>query len=328
MVVLLELKERMKSFYGKYAAVVDGAVRFFFGFFALTLLNANIGYMAVLKNPVAVLLFSVICAFIPYSGISFLLGILMLVHIYAVSPEIALVTVIFLVCLMLLYYGFKPGDSYWLVLTPMAFLLRIPFVIPLLAGLSGSLVTAVPVSCGVVVYYILMYVKQNAGVLANDASVDITQKFVQIIHTMFSNRLMFVMLLTCLVGILVVYLIRTLSVDYAWILAIVIGMISQMVAVFVGDYLFDVTVSIMELIVGVFAAMLIAGVYHFFVFAVDYSRTEYTQFEDDDYVYYVKAVPKVVVAKPDPKVQRINNPARTRRNVREKNGQTAGRPQK
>jgi hypothetical protein len=39
---------------------------------------------------------------------------------------------------------------------------------------------------------------------------------------------------------------------------------------------------------------------------VDYSRTEYVQFEDDDYYYYVKAVPKLTVSAPDVKVQKIN----------------------
>lgn len=325
MMMLLELKEQLKSFYGKYAVFVDGAVKFLFSFLAVYLLNENIGFAPVLKNPVIPFLVALLCAFLPYSGISFLLGILMLVQIHSVSMECALITAVFFICLMLLYYGFKPGDSYWLVLTPIAFILRVPYVVPLLAGLSGSLVTAVPVCCGVVIYYIISYVKQNAGMLTNDTSVDITQKFVQIIRNIFSNHMMSVMLIVCLTGILIVFLIRTMSVDYAWILAIVIGTIGQMAAVFVGDYLFDVTVPIMELTVGAVTAMAVAGVYHFFVFAVDYSRTEYTQFEDDDYVYYVKAVPKVVVSKPDLKVQRINNPGRTRRG-REKGVPKTERP--
>ena len=31
---------------------------------------------------------------------------------------------------------------------------------------------------------------------------------------------------------------------------------------------------------------------NFFFFSVDYTCTEYVQFEDDDYYYYVKAVPR------------------------------------
>ena len=42
------------------------------------------------------------------------------------------------------------------------------------------------------------------------------------------------------------------------------------------------------------------------IFSVDYTRTEYTQFEDDDYYYYVKAVPKINVANADVRIKHIN----------------------
>lgn len=313
MMVLLVLKERLKSFYGKYATVTNGAIKFGLSLIALLLLNQNIGFMAKLKNPLVAPALAIVCAFLPYGAISFLMALVMLAHIYAVSFEAALLVAVLLIIIALLYYGFHPGDSYWLILTPVAFILKVPYVIPLLAGLSGSLLSVIPVSCGVAVYYILSYVKQNAGVLTNDASVDITQKYVQLIRALISNQTMLVMVAACAVGILIVYLVHNLSMDYSWIIAIVLGSISELAAVFVGDFMFDVAVPISELVIGLLISLLIAGVYHFFVFAVDYSRTEYTQFEDDDYVYYVKAVPKVVVSKPDVRVKRINNPGKGRR---------------
>lgn len=316
MMVLLVLKERLKSFYGKYAALMNGMIKFALSLVTLLLLNQNIGFMTKLKHPMVAPALALLCAFLPYGAIAFLMAAVMLVHIYAVSFEAALLVAVILIIIALLYYGFHPGDSYWLILTPVAFILKIPYVIPLLAGLSGSLLSAIPVSCGVVVYYILSYVRQNAGVLTNDASVDITQKYVQLIRALLSNQTMLVMVAACALGILIVYLVHNLSMDYAWIIAIVLGTISELAAIFVGDFMFDVTVSISELVVGILISLLIAGVYHFFVFAVDYSRTEYTQFEDDDYVYYVKAVPKVVVSKPDVRVKRINNPAKGRRGGR------------
>jgi hypothetical protein len=51
----------------------------------------------------------------------------------------------------------------------------------------------------------------------------------------------------------------------------------------------------------------IAAVIHFFAFYVDYTRTENVQFEDDDYYYYVKAVPKVTLSAPEKKVKKINS---------------------
>ena len=55
----------------------------------------------------------------------------------------------------------------------------------------------------------------------------------------------------------------------------------------------------------------IAMAVEFFVFSVDYSRTEYAQFEDDEYYYYVKAVPKMSIAVSDKQVKRINTRRRT-----------------
>ena len=44
----------------------------------------------------------------------------------------------------------------------------------------------------------------------------------------------------------------------------------------------------------------------FFVFGGDYTRTERLEYEDDDYYYYVKAVPKALVATSERSIKKIN----------------------
>lgn len=313
MMALLEFREKLRQFYGRYDAVVMPFLKFGVSLAVFWLLNSNVGYMDKLKSPAVLFLLSAVCSFLPYGVICFFAGIVLVAHISSVSLEMALILAVLLVMMAVLYYGFQPGDSYLLLLTPIFFQMKIPYVIPILVGLSGGLASAVPVGCGVFIYYIIQYVKQNAGVLTNDAALDITQKYVQIIKSMVNNNLMLVMVAACVTGILVVYLIRTLSVDYAWHIAIVAGALVQLIVIFVGDFLFDVSVPMVELLVGVIAAMIIAAIYNFFIFAVDYSRTEYVQFEDDDYYYYVKAVPKITVSAPDVKVQKISSTRSRRR---------------
>jgi hypothetical protein len=65
------------------------------------------------------------------------------------------------------------------------------------------------------------------------------------------------------------------------------------------------------LIVGSVVSVLVALVVKFFVFSVDYTRTERLQFEDDEYYYYVKAVPKASIAIPEKTVKRINERQKT-----------------
>ena len=135
---------------------------------------------------------------------------------------------------------------------------------------------------------------------------DEMQKFMQLMKSLLANKLMLIMVLAFTLALLIVVIIRRLSMDYSWIIAIIAGTIAQLSVIFIGDITADVSVSVLELFGGVLVSVVLAGIYTFFVFTVDYSRTEYVQFEDDDYYYYVKAVPKLTVSTPDVKVQKIN----------------------
>ena len=285
MIALLVLKEKLKQFYSKYSIYVTLAVKFLIGCLTFALISGNIGFMAKLNSPVILMGLAVVCAFLPYGVIVCLAAAVVLAHLSSVSLELTLILAVCFLIIAILYYGFQPGDSCLLLLTPIFYHFKIPYAIPLLVGLSGKPVSAVPVGCGTFVYYTLLYVKQNAGILTNDASMDITQKYVQIMKSLIFNRLMLAMIAASLVSVIVVYLIRRLSVDYAWIIAIVAGAVAQLAVVFIGDFVFDVSVPILQLLIGTLVSMAIAGIYNFVIFSVDYTRTEYTQFEDDDYYY-------------------------------------------
>ena len=306
MMGLLVLKERLKGFYARFDIYVNPLIKFIFSCMAFFLMNGNIGFSSKLTEPFVPLVLALLCSFLPYGAISFLASGFMLIHLSGISIEITLVMAIFIVVVGLLYYGFQPGDSYLLVLTPIFFLLKIPYAIPLIVGLSGSVISVIPVSCGVFIYYTLLYVKQNAGVLTNDMSVDEVQKFMQIMNSLLGNKQMLLMVGAFALALVVVVIVKNLSVDYSWMIAIIAGTITQLGVIFIGDIALDVSVSVISLLLGMLVSILISVIYTFFVFAVDYSRTEYVQFEDDDYYYYVKAVPKLTVSTPDVKVQKIN----------------------
>lgn len=308
MMGLLVFKERLKGFYGKYSMYVNPVIHFAFGFAAVLILNSNLGFNASLTSPVLALIVGLVSSFLPYSVIALLIGALMLAHLFSASMEIALVVGVMVFIIFLLYCGLQPGGSFLIVLTPMLFFVNIPYVLPLIAGLAGGLGTVVPISLGVFVYYVLLYIKQNVGALTgNVAAADITQKYVQIIKSMLSNQTMLVMIAALALATMVVYLLRRLSIDYAWYLAIAAGIIAQLGVIFIGDIVFSVTVPMGSLIIGMIVSVALALVYTFFIFAVDYTRTEFLQYEDDDYYYYVKAVPKITVTAPDVKVQKFNS---------------------
>lgn len=306
MLSLLVAREKIRAFYARYDLFINPLIKFVLVLSALVMIRSNIGYAEALNNPLISVGLALICSVLPFGGISFVLSLYLLLDVYKASYDMAIILAVMLICITMLYYGFKPGDSYLLILTPIAFALRIPYAVPLLVGLGGSMVSAIPVGFGVVLYYFILFIKSNIGTLSNASSMEITQKYMILIEGAFSNKTMNLMVISFVVCIVIVYLVRTLSINYAWLVAIVSGIVAELTLIFIGDLRYGIKLQPGELFGGMVLSALIATVYHFFVFAVDYSHTEYTQFEDDDYYYYVKAVPKIVVTTPDRKVQKFS----------------------
>ena len=83
-----------------------------------------------------------------------------------------------------------------------------------------------------------------------------------------------------------------------------------------GALLPGVTVDIVKLLIGSAVSVAAAFVIKFFCFSVDYTRTERVQFEDDEYYYYVKAVPKNMIAEPKKTVKKIVSQKKQTRTVK------------
>ena len=326
MLNLFVFREKLRACYARFGNIIVPVLHFSTALLALVLLNNGMGYERRLRAPVAVLLISLLSAFLPWGGICVVLGIAVLLHIFAVSAEFALITFAFLLVLALLYYGFSPRDSVILILTPILFELKLPYLLPILVGLGGSVFSVIPLSGGIptiisvgifILYYIINYVHNNAAPLTNGESVDVAQKYLQMLNGVLLDKTLILYLLAFSLSLLVVWCVRRLSMDYAWDAGILAGILTMLFVFFLGNFWYGVGVKIVPLLLGLVLAGLLAELYRFLVFSVDYSRTEYSQFEDDDYYYYVKAVPKITVAAPEPKTQTINTPKRPRRSADE-----------
>ena len=101
--------------------------------------------------------------------------------------------------------------------------------------------------------------------------------------------------------------------DHSWKIASAAGAAVTVVVSAAGNIVLSTNISYIEIILSAVLGAVTGLVLELLFFSVDYSRTENIQFEDDEYYYYVKAVPKVGVAVPEKKVKRIteNQPQET-----------------
>ncbi|MCI8977884.1 hypothetical protein D5282_15130 [bacterium 1xD8-48] len=306
MTTLLVARQYIKTFISKYEVYLKPLMKLVIALAAMMMLNGKIGYMHRLDSISIVLIIALMCSFMPMNFIIFVSALFMILHLYALSMECAAIMLVIFLVMFLLYFRFSPKDALVVILTPMCFALKIPYVMPLAMGLLGTPASAVSVGCGVVVSFLIGHVTDNATAIMSMDSDDMATRFRFIIDSFLDNKEMLFTIAAFAVTITVVYLIRRMSVDYAWTIAIIAGALTDVVLLLVGDLMFDTNVSFGGIIIGTIIAVLIAKVVEFFSFNLDYSRTEKVQFEDDEYYYYVKAIPKFTVSTPSRTVKRIN----------------------
>lgn len=310
MTALLELRENLKKIYSRNEAFILPVIKFLLSFIVLSIINGKMGYMTKLDNMAIVLIVSLLCSFLPTGFMAFFAMMFAVLHMYALSIETAAVGLVVFLLLYLLFLRFTAKEALLVVLTPVLCMLKLPYVMPVAMGLIGTPASCVSVGCGVVVYYLLQTVITNAPTINSMGAEEATAKLRLLIDGMLGNKAMLVMIAAFAITVIVVYLIRRMSVDHSWTIAMVAGVMIEVMILLVGDLMYDTNLSIVSALLGAVVTLIACKIIEFFRFCLDYSRTEKVQFEDDEYYYYVKAVPKMTVAAPTNTVKKINTQRR------------------
>ncbi len=310
------VRDQLREYYAKYEVFITPVVRFFLALITYMIINRNIGYMDALNSPVLMIGVALVNAVLPVNVILVFAAGFIVLHLYKLSLICAGVVLILFVLLFLLYFRFAPKDGIGVLLTPVAMALHVPYCVPLCFGLRGNIFSAVSVACGAIVYYTIGYVKDNNNSLS-DADIEAAVNQVKVLlNGILGNRLMRVTVVAFAVTVVVVYLIKRLSIDHSRMIALITGAILNTVIFLVGDFVYDLQINLFFLLIGSVVSFGIALGIEFFLLAVDYTKTEYLQFEDDEYYYYVKAVPKLSVSAPEKTVKKISSAGRSAENSR------------
>ena len=305
MSTLLVWREKFQRFYANYSVYILKILQFLMGLLLFGMINSNIGFMKTASSVFCTAGLAVICTFLPLIVMTFAAAALVIVHFYALSMPIALVSVLIFLLMYIFYFRFTPGKSWLVLVSVLAFGLKIPFVIPVVFGLLGTPVWIVPAGCGVIGYYMIDFVKGSASALKASGTDGLAQGLLSFTKQVMTSREMWLMVMITAIAILVVNAVRTRAVDHAWKIASVAGAAVCIVVAAAGNLFLDEQISYAVIILSSVLGVAVGIVLEFFFFSVDYSRTENVQFEDDEYYYYVKAVPKLGVSAPEKRVKRI-----------------------
>lgn len=302
---LLEIKERVVRFCGEYEVYLKFVYKFVVALALFCMVNATVGFMESISTFPVALLLALVCCLLPQRVTLFVAAALVVVNLYVLSLEVALTAVLVFVLVFFLYFRFSPKDGVLFAITPLCFAFHIPYILPIGTGLLKKVNSIAAVACGTICYFFLNGIYENVTALqattAGGGDVE-TVKMTITAGQLLTNKEVYFTVIVFIVSAIVVYGIRNMVIDHAWKVAIVSGALVQISGLFVGYLLFDISGKTFGMIVGNLVAIVLGLVLEFLFMNLDYSRTERVKFEDDDYYYFVKAVPKKMIASSDKEV--------------------------
>ena len=306
MMTLYVFRERIRSLYQKYELYLEPALKFIFGLIVFSMINKSIGFDPRLAKMPVVLVLALLTAFLPSQLVVVLAAGTAFAHVYYVSKILSIIVVLILLILYLLFIRLTPKLGLVILATPVFFFLKIPYAVPLLLGILATPISGMAAGCGVIVYYMFLVIKDAASVQVSVSLEDALQLYKYVCDSLLQNKQMLMTAAIFIMITVITYFVRRLKIDYAYEIAIVTGSIASVLSFLIGDLKLDVTEQIFSMILGTIGAAIITYVVLFFKQALDYTAVEHTQFEDEDYMYYVKAVPKINVTTPQKNVKHIN----------------------
>lgn len=301
---LFVLKEQLQAFYARYSKEVDKIVHFLLAFIVFYLINSKIGYMEAVSNPIVALILALICAFLPGTLTVLAAAVLILIHIFALSMGVMAVTAALFAIMFIFYFRFTPETSMIVLLVMVAYLFKIPFAVPISFALMGTPSCIIPIIFGTMIYSMISYLETSATAVTGASGM--AGEISLFASRILQNKEMWIYIASFVVAVLVVYTLRKSEFDQSWKIAVASGAVADIIVIVAGSIVFSTPIDYVTLIFGNMISVALALILEFFIFSVDYSKAEKFQYEDDEYYYYVKAIPKVSVAVPEKRVKKIS----------------------
>ena len=272
-------------------------------FVGLMCIRANFGYNKMVSQIWVSIIIAIVCAFFPIQGVSLVLTVVLLLDLVSLSMETALVALALVVLGYLICAYFRSRNTYNMVMVPICYSFNAPYVMALGSGLLSSINELCAVICGTVTAYYLHIVKDNAAAIIDETS-DVS--IIGLLNEQLIRSKMFYFFLVAMIAMfLIVYMLRQSSINMSWIVANFAGVTVEFIIMLAGYLITSQKGEIPSLILGNVIVIIVGFILNYFILDLDYSRIEKVQFEDDEYYYYVTAVPKIRIVEEDKEVKKF-----------------------
>ena len=299
----VKIRDAMRNFFFSNSSWLKIVGKGLIALCSFLIINHYFGYIEFLTDPLFAIILAIACAFIPMRAGGLVVIIYTFVQLTGLSGQVALVALILIVASygISVFYGAK--HIFNISYIPIAMQIQMPYPIVVGSALFGNMRDVTSVICGGIISFYLKTIRENASLFIEENS-DITVVDV-IAQKMVTNPLLYIYVTSLVVMFVAIILIRNLKISRSWLVALLVGIFAEMAIMLIG-YVITGNISRVPVLLMANVVAFIVGFAMTYIFRdLDYERVERVQFEDDDYVYYVTAIPKIELAKEEKRVTRI-----------------------
>ena len=290
---ILKLKNSIRDICRKQDEIITPILRFIWSLIVFMSIQKIFGYNDLASKPEVTILIAVMAALLPDGFMFFMAGVVMALHSFSVSLEVGAVFIVLFVIIYCVYIRFFPKYAYAVLMVPVFYVLHIPFAAPIVIALVAGLGGVVPAVCGVALYYFSQCAAEINHLLATKSNENEIEAVKQLSSVLIGNRDMYTTMIAFAVTVLTIALLAKLTFNYAIYVAMGAGIVVNIIGAILAGFIMSEDVPMDMVVIGSIVGLVLAFILRFGQGILDYKHTERVQFEDDDYYYYVKAVPKI-----------------------------------
>lgn len=299
----VKIRDAMRSFFFSNSGWLKIVGKGIIALCSFLIINHYFGYIDFLTDPLFAIALAIACAFIPMRAGGLIVMIYTVVQLTGLSGQVALVALILMIVSsgISIFYGAK--HIFNISYIPIALQIQMPYPIVVSSALVGEIRDVTSVICGGVLSFYLKTIRENASLFIEESS-DVTVIDV-IAQKMVVNPMLYIYVASLVAMFVAIILIRNMEITRSWLVALVTGIFVEMAFMLLGYVITGNLSRVPMLIIANVIAFIIGFAMTYIFRDLDYERVERVQFEDDDYVYYVTAIPKIEIAKEEKRVTRI-----------------------
>lgn len=288
---VLMLRDTIRDYIRKFDEITQPLLRFIFSFIMFKSIQELYGYSDLFDRGIVVFLLALICALSSDVVAVLLGGIVLIVNSMSVSANVGLLHIVLFILMYCTYIRVFPNCAWILAFVPIMFMWKIYFVIPIIVVVFAGPTGIVPTAFGTLIYYVAQLVRDiKLGDLTADKEF---QAYNYIVENISKNKAIMTLIIIFAVVIMITYILYRLPYDYAFYVAIVIGGALNVLVTLLVDGATAADISMGKVVSGSFLGVVIGLLVQTCKSLLDYAHKEVVQFEDDEYYYYVKAIPKL-----------------------------------